>query len=576
MSLSTAMFTSLTGLDTSSTLLSVSGNNIANVNTAAFKRSRVTFQTQISRSLQSGSAPTEELGGTNPAQVGLGVGIGSIRRDFSDGALQPTGVNTDMAIEGAGFFMVDVSGSRQFTRDGGFTLDRDFNLVHPGTGGVVQGFGVDDDFKIVDGVLENISIPMGILTLAEPTQEVKFTGNLNAGGDVATKGSITTFAQLFSDATATTDADGTTALTSLFDSSLSGSPLFVTGDVITLTGITRGGATVPDKTFEVGAANTTESDAFGTTVQDLMDLYQDIMGIDTGITSGTSTPGVTITGGVISIESNVGTANAIEMADGSAIVNQGTAPVVPFDFTQTQQANGESVRTTFVAYDSLGNEVVVDLTVVLQQKDNTGTQWQFYAQSQDDTDLNAAIGTGIAQFDNNGKFIAMTDKSITINRDNTGAISPLTIDMDFSDPFGSVSALFDTNSQISAVSQDGSPIGTLEDFSVGSDGILTGIFSNGLLRSLGQIPVATFANTEGLEELGGNMFRLTPSSGIPIVVTPTTGGSGRIIGRALELSNVDLAEEFVNLISASTGFSSSSRVLSTSDRLIQELLATIR
>ncbi len=576
MSISTAMFTSLTGLETNSTLLSVSGNNIANVNTAGFKRSRVTFQTQISRNMRAGSAPTEELGGTNPAQVGLGASIGSIRRDFSTGALQPTGVNTDMAIEGAGFFMVDINGSRQFTRDGGFTLDRDFNLVHPGTGGLVQGFGVDDEFNIVDGVLQNVTIPLGILAIAEPTTEVKFAGNLNAGGDVATQGSITQFAQLFSDAGAATAADAATLLTSVYDDSLSGVPLFANGDVITVTGATRGGATIPDRTFQVGAVNTTDSDANGTTVQDLMDFYQSILGIDPAITSGTSTPGVTITGGVISIESNLGGANAIEMADGSTIVNQATAPVVPFDFTQTQEADGESVRTTFVAYDSLGNEVLVDLALVLEAKDNTGTQWRFYAQSQDDTDLDAAIGNGIAQFDNNGQFIAMTDRSITINRDNTGAVSPLTIDLDFTDPFGAVSALYDVRSQLSAVSQDGSPIGTLEDFSVGADGIITGVFSNGLLRSLGQIPVATFANPEGLEELGGNMYRLTPNSGTPVVVAPTTGGSGRIVGRALELSNVDLAEEFVNLISASTGFSASSRVLSTSDQMIQELLATVR
>ncbi|MEM9252677.1 MAG: flagellar hook-basal body complex protein, partial [Planctomycetota bacterium] len=99
---------------------------------------------------------------------------------------------------------------------------------------------------------------------------------------------------------------------------------------------------------------------------------------------------------------------------------------------------------------------------------------------------------------------------------------------------------------------------------------------NGLLRSLGRIPVAMFSNNAGLEEQGNNLFRPTPNSGIPVVVTATTGGSGRLIGQTVELSNVDLAEEFINLITASTGFSASSRVLSTSDQLIQELLATIR
>jgi len=570
MALTTAMFTSLTGLDTSSDLLNVSGNNIANVNTAAFKRSRVSFQTAISRNLRNGSAPTDNLGGTNPAQVGLGAQIGAITRNFENGPLQPTGSNTDVAIEGNGFFIVDVNGSQNFTRDGGFTLDRNNNLVHPATGGLVQGFAADDEFNIVNGVLGNINIPLGTLSIAEETQNVQFAGNLNAGGDAATQGSVIDFAPLYTDAAQVTPATSTTVLTDILDDA--GNQFFVSGDVITLTGATRGGATIEDKTFEINSSSSDPTD-FGSTVQDFMDFLESTLGLDTA--NGAS---VSFAAGVITVTGNSGTANDLTIDDGDLILNKGTNPSVPFDASKTQSADGESIRTTYIAYDSLGNPVTVDMTVVLESKDSGGTNWRFYTHSDDDTDVETFLGTGTAQFDNNGQLIAITDGQVTVDRNNVGSVNPLQFDINFENDgeTGAVTALTEVTSQISATYQDGSPIGTLEDFSVSADGTLTGVFSNGLLRDLGRIPVAMFANNAGLEEMGGNLFRPTPNSGIPVIVTPTTGGSGRLIGQTVELSNVDLAEEFIHLISASTGFSASSRVLSTSDQLIQELLATIR
>jgi flagellar hook protein FlgE len=568
MGLTTSLYTGLTGLNVSSQMLTVAGNNIANVNTTAFKRSRANFETQISQTLSNGSAPSGELGGTNPSQIGLGVLLASVQRDFGGGSLQPTGVNTDMAIEGNGFFIVKADGSTRYTRAGNFSLDRDFNMVSAG-GGLVQGFGVDSDFNLIDGVLTDVNIPVGVLTLAEATNEVKFAGNLNAGGDVATQGTIITTETLYSDNTATTAADENTSLTSLYDAD--GNAPFADGDIVTITGATRGGATLPDKTFQVGAANTTESDDYGDTMQDLMDFLDAILGVDDSISGG-----VTMAAGVLTIEGNTGTANALELEDGNFIINQATTPTLPISFTADQAADGESVRTTFVVYDSLGNDVVVDLSVVLEEKSSTGTTWRFYAQSEDDSDLDRAVSTGVLTFDTDGKLLSVTDGSITIDRAGTGAFSPQSVSLGFSDQFGSVSALADVRSQVSAISQDGSPIGTLEDFSVGEDGTITGVFSNSLLRTLGRIPVAMFANNNGLEEMGSNLFRATVNSGIATVVSPGSGGSGRVVGRALELSNVELADEFVNLISASTGFSAASRVVTTSDRLIQELLNTVR
>ncbi|MEM1355195.1 MAG: flagellar hook-basal body complex protein [Planctomycetota bacterium] len=570
MALTTSLYTGLTGMKTNSQMLDVVGNNISNVNTTGFKRSRATFETQISQTLKNGSAPSAELGGTNPAQVGLGVRLASITRDFSGGGLQPTGVATHMAVEGNGFFVVSEGGSQRFTRDGTFSLDRDFNLV-TSSGSKVQGFGVDDDYEVVEGLLQDINIPIGVLTIAEATENVNMAGNLNAGGDAATLGSILESAALFSDAAATTAATAATALTSIFNTS--GTALFTTGDVVTLTGLSRGGANIADKTFEIGT-NLAGADSFGASLGDFVTFLQDVLGIDT---TQTGTPGVSINAtGQLVVEANIGTANAIDIDVGDIVVNQSTTPTVPLSWTQTQEATGESVRTTFIAYDSLGNPLEIDLTAVLEVKDNTGTQWRFYTHSEDDTDLNKFLGTGLLNFDTDGQFVSSTSNALTIDRLATGALNPQSINLNFTDQFGAVTALTDVRSQISSISQDGTPIGTLEDFSVSEDGVLVGVFSNSLLRNLGRVPLAMFSNNEGLLEVGGNLYTNTSNSGTPQIVNPGSGGSGRIVGRAVELSNVDLAEEFINLISAQTGFSANSRVISTSDQLIQELLATIR
>jgi flagellar hook protein FlgE len=571
MALQTALFSSLTGITNNSKLLAVSGNNIANVNTTAYKKSRITFETEISQRLSTGSAPTGTLGGTNPSQMGLGTRLSSITRDFSTGSLQPTGVNTDMAIEGNGFFIVNIDGNTRYTRTGNFVLDRDFNLVSA-SGGLVQGFGVDEDFNVVEGLLQNLSIPIGVTTIAEATQNVKFAGNFNAGGDVATVGSISTSEVLYSDALATTPIVGTDALSTVFDAD--GNALFAAGDVITVSGVTKGGAAIGERTFEIGAANTTNSSDFGTTVDDYMAFLDDIFGIDTSLTSGTSTPGVTLVGGQILVESNVGEHNGI-VFEASSIKNNNA---VSFGFTNTQDANGESTRTTFVAFDSLGDEVTIDLRFVLESKTSTGATWRYFADSTDDTDLDLALGTGVLSFDTEGNLLTVSNPSISVDRANTGAVTPLNINLQFNDPFATVTSLASSSgqSQIAAISQDGSQIGTLEDFSVGEDGTISGVFSNGLLRNLGRVPLVVFANNNGLEEFGGSLYRPTVNSGIATVVNPGQGGSGRVIGRSLELSNVELAEEFINLISASTGFSANSRVLTTSDELIQELLASVR
>jgi flagellar hook protein FlgE len=124
--------------------------------------------------------------------------------------------------------------------------------------------------------------------------------------------------------------------------------------------------------------------------------------------------------------------------------------------------------------------------------------------------------------------------------------------------------------------QDGFATGTLVDYAIGGDGIITGTFSNGLTQTVGQVVLATFSNPGGLVAQGNNIFLAGANSGDAQITQPLQLGAGKILGGALELSNTDLSREFINMITASTSFSANSRVISTSDQLLQELLLILR
>jgi flagellar hook protein FlgE len=177
------------------------------------------------------------------------------------------------------------------------------------------------------------------------------------------------------------------------------------------------------------------------------------------------------------------------------------------------------------------------------------------------------------QFDGNGHLSTTTPVAVSIDRSSiAGAVSPLNFNLSFD----SMTALGDgqaaSTSTMSLLSSDGSAMGELSGYGIGADGMINGTFSNGLVRVLGQIPVANFTNIEGLVDNGGNLFSVGVNSGAAIVAEPGKFGTGTITSGALELSNVDLAQEFINLITASTGYSASSRVITTTDQLMQQLL----
>ena len=574
MGLTTSLFTALSGLNTNSQGINVAGNNIANVNTTAYKSNRALFETQIADVISQGTGPTGQLGGTNSTQIGLGTRLASVQRNMNDGSIQTTGINTDLAIEGSGFYVLKFGSDQRYSRAGAFSLDSNFNLVDP-NGGLLQGFGVDEQFNVVEGVMENIVLPIGAMTVAEETRSVQFNGNLNASGDVATRGSIIT-SNALNDASTGLAATRDTLLTDLRNANDPLTQLFQSDDIVSFTGAKKGQVFIADRTFAVSATSNEATDGFGTTFANLVDFLDAAMGIDQ---SADPNAGVTVNAnGQMVVTGNTGEVNDIILNSANLVVDKSGNATLPFSFTKdsNDNANGESVRTSFAAFDSLGTPLRIDVSIVLEDKSNTGTTWRYYVQSEDDTDLDLSLGTGTLHFDTRGQLVSDDSLSIFINRDNTGAATPQPISLQFSNGDGSISALTDIRSEISAIDQDGVSTGTLEDFSIGEDGTIIGKFSNSLERTLGRVVLATFTNPLGLVEKGSNLFTTSANSGSPSITTPLSGGAGRTINGALELSNVDLSQEFINLVIYSTGFSASSRVLTTSNQLIQELLATIR
>jgi flagellar hook protein FlgE len=575
----TAIFTGLSGMNANARNIDVIGNNVANVNTTAYKASRMLFSTAISRTISEGSAPGDTTGGSNPYQIGYGVNVAGTQRNFTTGVPTSTGDGRDLTIDGKGFFAVRKDQEVLYTRAGGFRQ----NSLHQLTtisGERLQGYGVDANFNIVPGKLVDLTAPVGELKLAQATTTARFAGNLDADGTLPTHGSSLTLgssttAGFTAIAAAAVPAPDvlltTTLLTQMEDPTLAGSgtALFTAGQVLQLRSADKGGKTIPTATLDITAT---------TTVADLTAFLEAAMGIDAsqGANPDGVIPGVRLdsTTGIISIVGNTGTVNdlVLEPTDLRLLSATGEFIRSPFVPSKAASADGESIRTTFASFDSLGAEVDVDVSFVIDGRDSTGTRWRYYVESGDDTDVATHIATGLIRFDNDGQPINPTPATILIDRTATGATTPMQVSLDFFSGDNGLTSLAAEASELAATYRDGAAIGSLASFSIGRGGVMTGSFTNGLRRTLGQVALATFNNVEGLEEAGGNMYRVAPNSGTALVTTPGGFGTGELIAGSLEASNVDLGDEFTKMILASTGYSASSRVIRTADELLQQLL----
>ncbi|MCL1959413.1 MAG: flagellar hook protein FlgE [Spirochaetes bacterium] len=463
-----SLFSGVSGLQNHQTRMDVIGNNIANINTTGFKRNRVNFQDLIYQQLQGAARPTEDLGGVNPKEVGLGMSIASIDTLHIQGSLQTTGVATDLAIVGQGFFILDDMGKQLFTRAGAFSIDSDGVLVNPANGMKVQGWmarEIDGNTVLdVSRPVEQLVIPVGGKDPAKATTRVQFACNL--------------------------------------DKRIPELPENPTG------------AQVRDATWS--------------TTIDIYDTFGDkhILQLEF-----TRVPGT------------VNSWNATLNVD----PQNGTPTNATIGFGAEPPAAGGP--TTFVVNFSNNG-------TLLSAEDGAG---------------NISGGTGRVEM--NGAFDVQT---ATPNEDGTPVRQQFVFDLGTVGGFTKSITQYAEASSTKAVEQDGRTMGYLESFKIDSSGVITGIYTNGSTRDLAQVAIATFPNQGGLEKAGDSTFRVSNNSGIANIGPSGVAGKGKIIAGTLEMSNVDMADQFVDMIVTQRGFQANSKTIQTADQLLQELLTLKR
>lgn len=361
--------------------------------------------------------------------------------------------------------------------------------------------------------------------------------------------------------------------------SVSYSTVFQPG-TLTFTG-SKGGRDLSDRQFIVTST---------TTAQELINFMTQSLGIQ-GSTADPVNPipgsaadgdadrtpvfsaGGSISGGRFTFVSNNGTGNAVDVPlDAMTLLTSTNTTINPqLDFGTVQEAVGESATTDFIVYDSLGIPLQVRLTAVLESRNDSSVTYRWFADSGNNdplTGASIAVGTGLVTLDGAGSLLGVSENTVSIDRANVPSASPLTFDLDFS----AISGLAADSSNLAASAQDGFAPGTLSSFIIGEDGRIRGVFSNGVTRDLGQIRLARFANNAGLEQRDENMFSSGVNSGLPVEGNPGEQGIGDVIAGAVELSNTDVGKNLIDLILASTQYRSNTRVITTAQQLIDELL----
>ena len=574
MGILSSLFAGVSGLNANGTALSVIGNNIANLSTVGFKGSKATFADLISSSIS---------GGSGAIQTGIGVALTSVQGNFSQGSLTTSSNVLDLAIDGNGFFIVkDAQGGTFYSRAGQFRLDKDNNVVDP-TGFKVQGFLADTSGTIT-GTIGDISLPS---TTASPraTTTALVAANLNSatvptgvhGNVVASAASVTTTAAGNNSFTINLNGDGARTIT--VANGLTGSAL-----ATAIQNAVR--ALVPNDPFKGAAyagftASVNASNTF----------------TFTSGTTGTTNNSTTGTG-TVAVAANGGDTLAANLNMLAPISTTGT------DFLLSDPSATSNFSTSMTVFDSLGNSHL--LTTYFTKIGANSWNYNTVAAASDvvtanyhssniDTSLGIVrVGSGTLTFGTDGTL----DRESTVIRYDTATAAgtsgtaPGELQLDFvgatqDQPiamnFGSSvttdggsgldgTTQFGSTSALVQQTQDGFAAGSLQAFSVDANGTINGRFSNGQVRALAQVVLARFPDPIGLTRTGKNTFAQSGDSGQPVTGTPDSAGLGQVKSNSLELSNVDLGESFIDMIAAQRGFQANSRVITTSDEILQELV----
>ncbi len=460
-----SLYSGVSGMQNHQTRLDVIGNNVSNVNTTGFKRGRVNFQDMISQQLSGAAKPTTEIGGVNPKEVGLGVMTASIDTIFTQGNLQSTGVATDVAIEGNGFFVLKNGEESFYSRAGAFGLDSEGTLVNPANGFRVQGWMADElNGEMVLNTASNpedLIIPVGSKDPAKATTNVNFACNLNKNTPEILEGA--------------SPAD-----------------------------IARGTWATEFKVY----------DSFGN-------------------------------------DHNL----AVSFARVPGNPNQWQATVL----VDPDQADATQTRVGLGTTDGTENTFLVNF-------DNTGTLLSVTDSAGNNTNPE-------------GEIILQTSFNVVgANPDEEGNPARQTLNINLGTIGSQKNTVTQSASQSStkAFYQDGYTMGYLDNFKIDSSGIITGVYSNGTNRTLGQIALATFTNQGGLEKAGDNTYVESNNSGLANIGTSGIAGKGSLLAGALEMSNVDLTEQMTDMIVTQRGFQASSKTIQTADTLLDTVMSLKR
>ncbi|MBM3460585.1 MAG: flagellar hook-basal body complex protein [Armatimonadetes bacterium] len=548
-----ALSSAVSGLTALQLALDVVGGNLANANTPGFKANVITFKDAIGRVLRQPSGATSNTGSTNAQQIGEGVGIGSLTSRYTQGGMQATGKQTDMAITGDGFFVISqVDKTKGYTRNGNFSLDLNGTLTTQ-DGLEVQGWaataGVIDTTKDVG----KLTVPLGSLTLAKATENSAYSGNL--------------------DATASAAGTTTARITGSLDSSLgAGSSVNGTSSAW----LDRTGAShTMSYTFTKVTDNVGDDDVWNVTVNGIS-----ASGAWTGGSTNTSNVPITFDalGAVATVNGTPGTTLDVIVNDGTP-----TGQAVTVDFANllsgaatavTANSNGSSTDTSVVSsaqvFDSLGIGHTVDITFTKIPNTVTGASGTWYWSTTVDGSSNAS--DGVLVFNSDGVFDAANSSGSTINFTPTTGAAAVSIDVDFTKITQLATTTADTVIQRS---QDGKAPGVLQSFNVDADGTINGTFSNGLGSKLGRLAVGVFQNNEGLlRGVNGLLFESAASGKAKIQAPGQTNGQGAlgvISAGTLENSNVDIGTEFTNMIVAQRSFQANAKMVSVVDQVLDEL-----
>jgi flagellar hook protein FlgE len=538
-----SLYAAVSGLKGNQTYMDVIGNNIANVNTTGYKSSNVTFQDTLSQTLQGASSPSGTRGGTNPMQVGLGVGVGSISTNFTDGSTQPTGISTNLAISGDGFFVVGTPTNQMYTRSGDFTTDTQGNLVNSAgysvLGWQANASGVVDTTQPISA----LQIPVGSTMPAKVSTTITLAGNLNGGATALDAATVSSNA-----------ADAVTAAASLVAK--------VTGSAAVAVGTAKTAADTAKTAADGFATKAAAAAASGTAADAAAAAAAAITALDAANAAVTAAKAAAAA--VEADTTMTATAKAAAVTAAAALSKATSA---------TAATNDSAQPVSYDLYDTQGNKYTLTGSIT-----KTGVNsWTFTPSKTiiGGTDGKTQVatvsgGSSTIKFKADGTFDTSTVfGALTI--DPTGG--PYEGGGAFTvQPSGSAMTQNGADSTAKISDTDGYAAGTLNGKTIGTDGVIVGSFTNGKTQAIGQVALAIFNNPDGLLSEGGNLYTKTTNSGEPQIGKAGTGGRGKFTPGSLEMSNVDLAQQFTNMIVAQRAFQANSKIITTDDNMLEELV----